>query len=402
MSNQYRVVSSPVLYPETVEAKSGYKVLDTHENLRWLLQHFDAEIRYNLMTRRREVKLGNQFIFRDDSENSSLSRVKYLATLNGMPIKQVDLHLDYISQECAYHPIVECLEKKPWDGVKRLDDFIATITAANPELAKKIIFTWMMAAMAAAHSENGFINQGVLVLQGEQKIGKTTWVRSLDPINCGASKESTFLDPTNKDSIAQLATLWIAELGELETIFRKSEIGRLKSFITTEYDYLRLPYAPRPIRLARRTVYVATVNHANFLSDDTGNRRWWTVEVKSINLNHGLDMQQVWAEACQYWKEGAATDLDFESQAEVNINNVKHEHVESLKEQILTHYDWSSTCTRWMTSTMVLQELGYSKPNKSDTTKVGMMLRQLSPRVEVRRNISFYEVSHFIPKGITP
>lgn len=402
MSKQYKVVDSPILYPETDKVKSGYKVLDTHENLRWLLQKFNAEIRYNLMTRRREVKLGDQFIFRDDSENSSLHRVKYLATLNGMPIKQIDLHLDYISQACAYHPIVEHLDKNLWDGVPRLQKFIETIEATNPELAKKIIYTWMMAAMAACHSENGFINQGVLVLQGEQKIGKTTWVRLLDPINCGASKESTFLDPTNKDSIAQLATLWIAELGELETMFRKSEIGRLKSFITTEYDYLRLPYAPRPIRLARRTVYVATVNHTSFLGDDTGNRRWWTIEVKSINLNHGLDMTQVWAEARHYWREGAVTDLTFETQTEVNKSNIKHEHIDSLKEKLLTHYDWAATSTRWMNSTMVLEELGYKNPNRSDSTKVGMMLRQLSRRIEVRRNISFYEVPRFEPRGLTP
>jgi len=113
-------------------------------------------------------------------------------------------------------------------------------------------------------------------------------------------------------------------------------------------------------------------------------------------------MQQVWAEARHLWMAGAPTDLDFESQAQVNANNIKHEHVESLKEKLMTHYDWSSTATRWMTSTMVLEELGYTKPNRSDATKMGMMLRQLSPRVEVRRHISFYEVSHFNPRGLTP
>ncbi len=378
MSN-YKVVTAPVVFPETQETKGGgCKVLDTYKNLEWLLSLFSAEIRYNLMTRCREVTIPNQYIFRGDMENSSLSQVEYLATINHMPTKQIDRHLDKIAQENIYHPIVECIQQNPWDMVPRVEQFINTLKfARNPETAAKIVRTWMTQAIAAAHSEDGFINQGVLVLQSPQGDGKTTWVKNLDPINCRAVKESIFLDPSNKDSVKTAATYWIVELAELECIFKKSDIGRLKAFITTQYDDIRLPYARRNTQFERRTAYVATVNGNHFLVDDTGNRRWWVVQVESIQEKHDLNMQQVWAEIYHYWKLGAPTDLDKETKVLLNADNRQHERVDPIKEKILTAYDWTSTSTRWMTTTQVMEEIGYDKPNRADASHAGKILSEL-------------------------
>jgi len=242
---QYKVVQSVILYPETSEVNKVPKVLDTYKNLEWLLDHFKAEIKFNLMTRKREIHIPDQFVFPDDIENDSLARVDYIATLNLMPTKKLDAHLDVLAGENAYHPIVDCILKKPWDEKQRLDSFVSCVRTSTQNTSNEVIKTWMVTAIAAAFSKTGFINQGVLVFQGEQGIGKSSWVKALDPIGCSAVKESAFLDPTNKDSVAQLASYWISELGELESIFKKSDIGRLKSFITMEFDYVRLPYAKK-------------------------------------------------------------------------------------------------------------------------------------------------------------
>ena len=355
------------------------KHLDTYVNLKWLLDHFDATIRFNLMTRKREILLPNIFISAEDEDNAALAKVIYLATINDMPIRSIDSHLDVIALENSYHPIVRCIEEEPWDGISRLDDFIKTIEAEEPETAYKIIFTWMVAAIAAAHSAHGFIMQGVLVLQGSQKIGKTSFVRSLDPINCNAIKEGSFIDPTEKDSIAQLAGYWISELAELECIFNKSAMGRLKSFITMSFDYVRLPYARKATKLVRRSAYIATVNEARFLMDETGNRRWWTVAVKSINLNHGINMQQVWAEVYNYyWIDGAATDLSVYDQLSVNNSNKKHEKINPIEEKILVSYDWDSDRWRRLTVTQVMEEIGYYPPSHKDCISAGIILTKIN------------------------
>lgn len=397
----YKVVSSPVLYPETVTVGKSEKVLDTHVNLEWLLSHFRAEIKHNRMTRRREIVIPDHYTFPDDIENNTLSRIDYLATINYMPTKKLDQHLDFIADQNPYHPIVECMKDNPWDGIPRLDNFISQVVTDEPEHSKRLIKTWMVAAMAAAHSITGFINQGVLVLQGEQNIGKTSWVKALDPINCGAVKESAFLDPSNKDSVFLLSNYWIAELGELESIFRKSDIGRLKSFVTTEFDNLRLPYARKSTRVPRRSVYVATVNDKSFLADDTGNRRWWTIRVKEINRHHNLDMIQVWAEVYDVWQSGHLTYLDREIQAQVNENNKKHEKLEPLKELLFSFYDWKSTARRSMTATAVLIELGFKNPSRADATKMGRILKEVN-NIDTRiiSGYTLHEMPYFLPHKI--
>lgn len=374
IKGKYRIISSPLVYPETYDKK----VLDTFENLKWLLNHFNVEIKYNLMSRNREISIPGHFIFQDDMENDALGLVNYLSTLNFMPTKQLDNHLEIISHRQAYHPIVECIKNKPWDGIPRLDKFAATVKCSNNELSQKLIKRWMVSAIAAAHSERGFINQGVLVIQGKQGIGKTMWVKSLDPINCGAVKEGAILDPTNKDNVILLARHWIVELGELDATFNKSDIARLKSFITMQTDDVRFPYAAKCSKLPRRTAYIATVNDDKFLSDDTGNRRWWTVEVEEIDLDHGLDMQQVWAEVYFLWNNGSLPYLTKDEQFSVNKENIGHEKVDPLREKLMVHYDWKSPLGRWVFATQVLEELDIKKPTKSEATKMGNLLKEFT------------------------
>ena len=380
-SNPYIVVTDPALFPETEARKAGkdtiYKVLDTYKNLEWLLRYFRATVRYNKMTRRREVEIPNHGISSEDSENSALARVDYLATLNLMPRQNLDSHLNQIAWENAYHPITEMIERNPWDGVKRLHNFCATIHSPLGHVAEAIIRTWMVAAVSAAFTEKGFINQGVLVLQGSQGIGKTSWLKKLDPLGCDAVKEGAFLDPSNKDSVIQIASFWIVELGELETIFKKSEIGRLKSYLTMEADHVRLPYAKKITRLLRRTVYAATVNDFHFLGDDTGNRRWWTIPVDKID-DHNMDMIQVWAEVYELYKQGHPAVLEKAIQKEVNENNAEHEKIDSIEEELTTNYDWLAPARRETTATELLKEIGYKNPGKGECMRMANILYKLT------------------------
>ncbi len=393
------VVSSKDQYPQTKKTQSGVKVLDTHVNLEWLLTHFNITIRYNLMTRQREISIRDLFISQEDTDNYLLNIIIYLAALNEMPTISIDRHLDVLALQNPYHPIVEALQNNPWDGVPRLDQFLSSIETENPEVDKRIIQTWMFCAMAAAHSKEGFINNGVLVLQGEQGIGKTAWIRSLDPLNCKAIKDGAFLDPNNKDSVAQLARYWIVELGEIECIFKKSEIGRLKSFITSQFDLVRTAYARKATLLPRRTVYIATVNEKNYLIDETGNRRWWTVSVKSVNFNHNLDMLQVWAEVYVISKLVNIDKLVYELQSLINQSNKDYEKIDPFKEKVLQHYDWEWPQVKWMTATAVLNEIGCSNPSPSDVRRMGFILKEINNQSSRKSNGLMV---HKIPTRILP
>ena len=375
-------VSNSVLYPETIELKSGnHKVLDTYRNLEWLLvENFNATIRNNLMKRRWEVDLPGYKIFDEDRENSSIEKAQYLATMNGMPnrINNIGRHIKTIAEENSYHPIVEHLSKNKWDRTPRLDDFIATIKSKDQNLSDQLIKTWMICAIAAIYNPKGFVCHGVPVLQGEQGIGKTRWIKSLDPINCCAVLEGANLDPTNKDDVTKAGEHWIVELGELDSTFKK-DIARLKSFITSSSDHIRNPYAIKASHYYRRTVFAASVNSDTYLVDETGNRRWWTIPVISINFNHRIDITQVWAEAYHLFSNGYSTELTKEYQASLNDNNVKFQKIDPIKETLIISYDWSSIeDTRDLTTTQVMLEIGYMRPSRAELISCGKMLKELS------------------------
>lgn len=389
--SQHKKLKNFVAYPD----KIGKKILDTQTNLKCLLDMHFIKVRWNMMLRMREITIPGINHFVDEKENADLAHIYHLATISRMPNKTLDRHLDSLAWINAYHPIVECIENKPWDKVPRMDNFIATVKTKDQEFSYSIVRRWMISAIAACHTKTGFSAQGVLVLQGVQNLGKTRWVKALDPLNCGAVKEGLLVDPSNKDSVITASQCWIAELGELDGNFRKADIARLKSFITNSVDVVRSPYNARNSYLNRRSVFVATVNESNFLVDDTGNRRWWTIEVESIDFSQTLDMQQVWAEAFHLWKgENEITWLSEKEMVELNKVNEQHEIIDPFEEKFLTIFDfrpgWEKDTTLKMTTTEVLEKLGWDKPNKSDTCRMGRIIIKHTGKKPRKVSLSYH------------
>ncbi len=385
---RHKIVNSLEEYPQIkttiIGVNKKHQVLDTHENLEWLLNKFKAKVKYNLMTRRREITIPGYFISQEDYDNEALSLVDYLAIMNDMPIKKINEHLNKISLKNAYHPIIECIKSHPWDGNKRVDKFLETIKSENQSLSNKILRVWMRAAIAAAYSKTGFANHGAIVIQGKQGIGKTAWIKALDPIGCGAVKDGAILEPSAKDCVIGLSQFWIIELGELDATYRKSDIARLKSFITSNFDFIRNPYARLDNKRPRRSVYIGTVNNPDYLVDDTGNRRWWTIEATSINYQHDFDMKQVWAEIHNEWVNGEPTYLLKELQEEVDVNNENFEQIDSLEERLLSFFDWTSPLTKEMTATAILLEMNW--PDLKATQKLSKILTKLTGIKAKRKN----------------
>ena len=375
------------------------KVLDTAVNLKLLLDIFSISTRWDNMKREREIIIPKCELFAEDQENFSLNIIKDLALNNEMPIMRIDDHLNYLAQRDSFHPIVEGLAANPWDGVPRLDKFIDTLETTNQPLSQKLVRRWMISAIAAAHAEKGFESHGVLVLAGDQNLGKTRFIKALDPFNCDAVKSGALLDPKDKDCVKTLASFWIAELGELDGTFRKSDMARLKSFITESFDKLRFPYARKDSTLYRRTVYAATVNDPNYLVDETGNRRWWTIHVLSINEKHGLDMAQVWAEVFAIWNAGEQTWMTPQEFSELSEHNKNHEQNNPLEELLHTFFDfsegWDSREMVGYSATEVLRVLGVTNPNRYQATQMGKILAKVTGKLPQRTKTR--RLHHLVP-----
>src|SRR6185437_11835071 len=151
-------------------------------------------------------------------------------------------------------------------------------------------------------------------------------------------------------------------------------IARIKSYLTEDSDKIRFPYERKDSVIQRRTVFAASVNDPNFLVDETGNRRWWTIPVISINDNHGLDMRQVWAEVYSMWKQGEQAYLTQDEFNALNIHNKNHEQLDPLEEAIHTFFDfskgWQDKSKHFKSATEVLRCIGYDKPTKAQATHI--------------------------------
>lgn len=369
--------------------------MDTVENLDYMMKEYGITARYNQVRKHVEVELPGRNYTADNRANASLAELTSICARNRVPRGMLADYVKLIADANSYNPVCDWINSKPWDGQERIQQLLDTVTVGNDTpLKDKLIYRWLMAAVAGLFKQFGFTSHGVLVFTGEQGQGKTSWVKALVPEKMGVVLEGAILDPNNKDTVLNAVSHWLVELGELDATFRKADIARLKSFVTQSVDKLRRPYDRIESEYQRRTVFFASVNEDRYLVDDTGNRRWWTVPVKTINFRHGLDMQQIWAELLTHFEAGEQHWLTPEEQQLLNEMNTRHEAVDPVEEMISSKFAWdappSSPLWRDMTATEVLQAIGYDKANKSQATHCSKVLKKLTGAEPHRKKTGRY------------
>jgi putative DNA primase/helicase len=359
----------------------------TIENVAAVLRHMGATVRYNVIGKRMEFTIPGESFGLENAENNALSRVESRCSEAGVPTGSLSRFVSYLAEENLYNPAATWIESRPWDGVSRLPEFYATVTPAEVKLLpdgrpqhQVLMLRWMLSAVAAAFMRNGVSAQGMLVLQGEQYLGKTKWLQSLVPEDLGLTKDGMILRPDDKDSVKQACSFWLVELGELDATFKRSDISALKSFITNQSDVVRLPYARGETQFARRTVFFGSVNPEGFLRDETGNRRYWTIKCEAVNHAHGLDMQQIWAEVYHLYRRGEQHWLTPEEHAALNASNEVFQVIDPIEERIQDRFDWSKLPVgwTWRTATAILMEAGIDKPTQAEVSKAAVSVRKLN------------------------
>lgn len=359
--------------------------MNTVENLEYLVGEYGIRARYNEVRKQVEVTIpGRIGRTLDNRANVALAELTSICARNRMPQSMLADYVKVLADRNAYNPVCDWINSKPWDGVTRIQKLLDTVrVAGDATLKNKLLYRWLLSAVAALFKPFGFTSHGVLVFTGEQGQGKTSWVKALAPQEMGVVLEGATLDPNNKDTVVNAVSHWLVELGELDATFRKSDIARLKSFVTQAVDKLRRPYDRIESEYQRRTVFFASVNEGRYLVDDTGNRRWWTVPVAEIDYRHGIDMQQVWAELLTHFERDEQHWLTDDEQKALNALNADHEAVDPVEEMIAAQFDWNSLGGighKDMTASEVLQAIGYDKPNKAQATHASKVLKKLTGR----------------------
>jgi putative DNA primase/helicase len=357
----------------------------TIANIEHILNAEGIVPRYNVIKKRDEITIPGHTGTSDNLSNVAMTRVVSLASQYGLATTLVPAFVAAIADQNAYNPVADWIASKPWDGEDRLPAFYATVWEEEEyptDLKEVLMRKWLLSAVAAVMMPKGFHCRGVLTLQGPQGINKTSWVRSLvDDLELREAviKLDHHLDGGNKDSILGAVTNWIVEIGELDSSFRK-DIARLKGVLTSDADRVRRPYARMESEYPRRTVFVATVNDAKFLVDPTGNSRWWTIAARKLRKDHGIDMQQLYAQLAVELKDGGQWWLTKAEELQLEAWNSRHKVVTAVAEMVMAWIDMDRLghkSNQQLTATEMLKVVGLDKPTNSQCRECGSLLREL-------------------------
>ncbi len=221
------------------------------------------------------------------------------------PTKFKDALLAVVSAERKYHPVKQYLDSLTWDGTERVDTLLVDYMGAeNTPYVRAVTRKTLCAAVARIY-EPGVKFDSMLVLNGPQGMGKSTFYALLGKE--WFSDSLSIADMRDKTAAEKLQGYWILEIAEMNGI-KKVDVETVKSFISRQDDKFRQAYGTVVESHPRSNIIVGSSNaDSGFLRDITGNRRFWPVEVTGRGKHHPwelVDVDQVWAEAIERYRAG--------------------------------------------------------------------------------------------------
>ncbi len=214
----------------------------------------------------------------------------------------------WTSVKLAATPINSCQSylntcKARWDGVKRIDTWLSEICGLEPEHYSLLFQDKFLIGAVARAMKPGCKLDTALVLEGPQGVGKSTLFSTL--FGRKWFTDAPFvLGSTN--SYLLLRKKWVVELAEMKVMTARSNILGMKGLLSQIDDTYRSPYGRVAESHPRKTIFVGTTNEEQYLSDPTGNRRYWPVYVEYVDVQRLQEMKnQLWGEARARYDEGA-------------------------------------------------------------------------------------------------
>ena len=274
-----------------------------------ITDHYGDKIRLNEMTGKPEYWDRNRKAWREWTDAQESEARAYFEGTYGMysQAKLADALAIYFKDH-KVNPLIEILEKLEWDGKPRVEQFLHDVMKAEDSEYIRECSRLIFAGGIHRAYEPGCKFDDMVVLIGGQSAGKSTIVRWLNMEDQFFREIKTI---AGKEGIEAIRGVWIGEVAELMAMTRVKEAEAVKAYITSQEDAYRPPYGKHVITVPRRCMFIGTTNNPQFLTDKTGNRRFYPVKVQSTAYKmYDAEKEvkeyiaQAWAEAVHLYKEG--------------------------------------------------------------------------------------------------
>jgi len=280
------------------------------ENIKRALDKMEVELTYDIFAEKLYASWGGRRQVINDSYVERLW-LHIDATYHFRPtLEFFRIVVEKLAHDNERHPVREYLNGLRWDGVPRVDTWlIKHARAADTQYVRAISALVLVGAVRRVRSPGCKFDE-MLVLESEQGLLKSSALRALCP------NEDWFSDdlPLNVDAkqvIERTLGKWIIEAAELSGL-RASQAEHFKSMMSRPTDGpVRLAYARIPIERPRQFILVGTTNAHAYLTDSTGNRRFWPIRVEKFDVDGIVaNREQLWAEAADREARGESHRLD--------------------------------------------------------------------------------------------
>lgn len=341
-----------------------------------------ANLKFNLLTYSPEqIRNGSteKWLDADDAEARRYIEKEYKIH----SVQKIDDALRIVFAENEYHPIRDLVNGFEWDGESRICNFLARWTKCEDTP-----YTREVSRLIFAGGINRLYNPGCkfddmpVLIGTKQGEGKSTLVRWL------ALRDEYFTEVNEFDGqrgIEAVEGAWICEVSELLAMTKAREQEAVKSYLTRLNDRYRMPFDKRVTDHPRQCVFIGTTNKEQFLTDKTGNRRFYPVKVNQSGydlFDHEAEIKdyirQCWAEARVLYERG-----EMKPYADRRlIEEIRHQQSEATEDDyrvgLIQDYliGKREVCALELWKNAIGNE--FAKPSRKDSQEIGIIMQGFS------------------------
>ena len=352
--------------------------------------HNNACMRYNVVTRKREIQVN---VNDDENVNENWKDLESqhvnslycrLCLATGLTSNPNDLY-NVIESDFypEYHPLRDYLDGLPeWDGRDYIDELASMVhvEGCTQEMHNRYFKMWMV-AMVAAWCDDRAVNHEILAYIGAQGKYKTTFMTHLlPPVLADYFAMKTFRGKADKDDRLALTELALVDLDDMDSL-KPAEVEQLKALVTDPEVNLRPVYERYAVRRKHIASFCATGNNPRFLTDLTGNRRWLPFRIAGIDspFAHEYPYGGIYAQAYHLWRTGFRYWLDEADDAELALHHRQFEELTIEEELIYTYLrvPGENETGEFLTTTRIIELIGHSIHAPLDKRKVGRAMARM-------------------------
>lgn len=328
-------------------------------------------------------------------------------TLHLLTYLQTECGIHRMTESCVIQAVQQYAHSNPrdsvldwalgleWDGTHRIDDFASTHLGCKPSEYALAVSRNLFLSAAARILIPGCKVDSMVILEGPQGAKKSTLLEALGGEYYGDCSSGF----GTKDFYQQIKDKVIVEVSELD-MFRKSDVNTIKRVITNPFDEYRPPYGRVPEKFPRRCIFIGTTNQTEYLMDETGNRRFFPLRIRSIDLDAVKAVrEQLFAEAIARIQAG---EIWYEMPMAAAEDEQRQRMESDVWDEVIGDFLYSSLLKKQDGVTVrevMVESLGFDvdRISRVDTLRVGRTLRRLGwhPKV-VRRGLQ--TVKLFFPE----